>query len=956
MPKDVIDEIFTKEDEVQKLSGLHKYREVSGKIEQGIRLKDQEIESLKLSHQMLNKELHELKENHEHKVTFLHEREQELAEKERDISDVSRELEELQLQMQEHDLLFEQEYQARHAYYQQFLNSDYEESKQICKVFKDRKYKGIIVYPAAVHWEPVQRPQHFLIEMAKKGYLCFFCTSNNEPFSIKKLQTNLYIINREEYLLAAVQSLHILVLNTWLMQNAWIDCLSNKTIWYDILDRVDFFSLYDKRMLLKHYEVLSEASIVTYSAKKLEEYLFFRQDAIYLPNAVRREDFRAPESASTIPPELKKLIGKGKKIIGYFGAIEEWFDTEFVNEIAAHENVEIVLIGHCNIDKNKLTNHVHLLGPRPYHTLMNYAQFFDASIIPFKVNDLTNSVSPVKFFEYCAIGKPIISSAISEVVSFSGPGVHIVHNVEQLHNVDEMLVCTVDAKKHLQQIAIENSWEERIEQTEKVILNKLDNAYIFANDTLIRSMAVFAATFFDYDGDNYYSGGAERYLVDLHEVCEEMGFNLKIYQYGHYPWYRKYKDIEVYSLGHKNLDIKLFTMEVLTKFSYAYKWAAEERFYMNFYSAFFQSFPQVVHPSIGISHGVAWDNEYCNYSNGAEFWSVNERFIEGAKNVQKLISVDTNTPNWFQTVLYDQAQQMITIPNYVNHDEFYPDPTPSDKLRIVYPRRLYKARGLYLVLDIMDTLFSSYDHVEIHLIGKGFEEDVQAIKEKQEQWPGRVHCYHKDPDQMHEVYKNADITLIPTLYSEGTSLSCLEACASGNAVISTRIGGLTDIIIDKFNGLLISPTTEELLEAIIQLIEDEPLRTRLGRNAIEVSKAFSKSYWKDQWKKVIKNIIEAQTVNDTEDIDANKNKLKNKGIEVFKKKNIEIRVLDLLQAQEIAETINYYLQTGYDVFVRCDHLVDQHKSFGRLQFINKQTELAFQPDQILNLINEPVPL
>ena len=54
------------------------------------------------------------------------------------------------------------------------------------------------------------------------------------------------------------------------------------------------------------------------------------------------------------------------------------------------------------------------------------------------------------------------------------------------------------------------------------------------------------------------------------------------------------------------------------------------------------------------------------------------------------------------------------------------------------------------------------------------------------------------PDEMNKAYQNADITLIPSLYSEGTSLSCIEAMACGNAVIATRIGGLSDLIINDF--------------------------------------------------------------------------------------------------------------------------------------------------------------
>lgn len=77
---------------------------------------------------------------------------------------------------------------------------------------------------------------------------------------------------------------------------------------------------------------------------------------------------------------------------------------------------------------------------------------------------------------------------------------------------------------------------------------------------------------------------------------------------------------------------------------------------------------------------------------------------------------------------------------------------------------------------------------------------------------------------MPEVYRRADIVLVPTCYSEGTSLSCLEAMASGCAVIATNVGGLPELIINRFNGLLIAPEAEALAEALTQLIEQPELR------------------------------------------------------------------------------------------------------------------------------------
>ena len=68
---------------------------------------------------------------------------------------------------------------------------------------------------------------------------------------------------------------------------------------------------------------------------------------------------------------------------------------------------------------------------------------------------------------------------------------------------------------------------------------------------------------------------------------------------------------------------------------------------------------------------------------------------------------------------------------------------------------------------------------------------IWKIKNK---YQNRIHHYLLEPEQMPNVYKNYDISLISTLYSESTSLSYLETQASCNAIIATNIDGLP-----KFN-------------------------------------------------------------------------------------------------------------------------------------------------------------
>lgn len=386
------------------------------------------------------------------------------------------------------------------------------------------------------------------------------------------------------------------------------------------------------------------------------------------------------------------------------------------------------------------------------------------------------------------------------------------------------------------------------------LLKSIDTLKVIANYNNKDNITAKAATFFDYDGSNYYSGGAERYLVDLHEVCKNLGYNMDIYQNANFPYMRKFRNINVIGMKAKDMPIN-YSLEYITEQSKNYSCMTKYFSKLHIYSAFYECFPYCSSPSIGISHGIAWDNRGCVKTNGIDFWNRNYRMVESAFMCDKMVSVDTNTANWFQTIDFNLGNQKIkVIPNYVDTNEFKPqnDLKKKDKIVITYPRRLYEPRGMYLLLNIVDKLFKEYKNIEIHFVGKGFDEDVNKIKEKMKKYPNRLFCYSSTPEKMNEIYKKTDISLIPTIYSEGTSLSCLEAMATENIVISTRIGGLCDLIIDNYNGYLIEPTEEDLYNKLKYVLDNYDKQEIIKKRARESAETFNKNNWAQKWKNVIK--------------------------------------------------------------------------------------------------------
>jgi len=353
--------------------------------------------------------------------------------------------------------------------------------------------------------------------------------------------------------------------------------------------------------------------------------------------------------------------------------------------------------------------------------------------------------------------------------------------------------------------------------------------------------------FMDMDGRELLCGGAERYLLELCGIIRELGYHPIVHQAANGSWERTYRGVRVVGI-----DVGGDIQYLNDRFHRVVGPGA-----LTIYSSFCTAGP-LSHPnSLGISHGIFWDQKGFQTPGAAsDHWMG----IIGTaiRNCSRLVSVDTNTINWVRSTMVEQAGKFTYIPNFVDTEEFRPregGPSKDGKIVILYPRRLYPPRGFWLVEKLVPYILKKYPQVEFRFVGKADDEEAKAARKMEARHGPRVQWRHLEPDEMSRVYREADITLCPTVASEGTSLSCLEAMASGNAVIATNVGGLPELIVDGYSGLLVAPVLEELREAIERLLNDEELRVRLQRNARQVSLSYRKGIWQERWRGVLRSVL-----------------------------------------------------------------------------------------------------
>lgn len=122
--------------------------------------------------------------------------------------------------------------------------------------------------------------------------------------------------------------------------------------------------------------------------------------------------------AGDLPAEVADLP---RPILGFWGLLQDWFDVELMACVAAMRPAwQFVLIGDAAVDVSALAAlpNVHLTGRRPYEALPGFAAGFDVGLIPFRVNDLTRAVNPIKLREYLSAGLPVVSTPMPEVESY----------------------------------------------------------------------------------------------------------------------------------------------------------------------------------------------------------------------------------------------------------------------------------------------------------------------------------------------------------------------------------------------------------------------------------------------------------------------------------------------------------------------------------------------------------
>ncbi len=204
-----------------------------------------------------------------------------------------------------------------------------------------------------------------------------------------------------------------------------LDLVPHRVSCYRLADRLDKFSRIPDNVGELQKELIRRVDFVLATSQSLLEWArSVRTNGVYyLPNGVSEMFF---EEKRDLPHDFP---ADGRPVVIYTGTIDTRFELDLIEyAVRAEKEFHFLLVGPLadkrlkpGLEALQSEDNFTWLGPKAYEQLPAYLQGSTAGLIPFRLNELTEAVNPIKYYEYLACGLPVVAPLMRELKVMEGP-------------------------------------------------------------------------------------------------------------------------------------------------------------------------------------------------------------------------------------------------------------------------------------------------------------------------------------------------------------------------------------------------------------------------------------------------------------------------------------------------------------------------------------------------------
>lgn len=242
--------------------------------------------------------------------------------------------------------------------------------------------------------------------------------------------------------------------------------LKPKAVVYDCMDELSGFKFAPPELLENEAKLFQKTDLVFTGGQSLYEAKKDKHKSVHaFPSSIDAAHFKQARNITDEPLDQQQI---SRPRLGYCGVIDERLDLNLLAEIAElRSDWQLVMIGPVvkisNEDLPRRAN-IHYLGGKDYKELPSYIAGWNVALMPFALNESTHFISPTKTPEYLAAGKPVVSTAIRDVVRPYGEMrlVHIATNAEEFVAACEkaMQENATEKRALVDEFLAQNSWDK----------------------------------------------------------------------------------------------------------------------------------------------------------------------------------------------------------------------------------------------------------------------------------------------------------------------------------------------------------------------------------------------------------------------------------------------------------------------------------------------------------------